>query len=200
MTLSHETSRRDEDSSTSRTHSARRAKMAVAGLVAGLTAVVGIGLMVESPIHASASGAQLPWDDSASDDIFGSDSFDSRDMESSDMMEAGDHHRMMHGDRQWGSGPDGHRRGGPGDAGPMSMARGPRQLIETAASVLGISPADLLDELKSGKSIADVAADKKIPVQDVIDALVEQVTKDVTLRITELVNHHPGDRAPQDQQ
>lgn len=42
-----------------------------------------------------------------------------------------------------------------------------------AAKALGISCADLVKAQRTGKSIADVAADKNVPVQTVLDALVK---------------------------
>jgi uncharacterized protein (DUF433 family) len=64
-------------------------------------------------------------------------------------------------------------------------------LIALAAKTLGMTPAELLTELKSGKSIADVASERDVPVQDVIDALVDEVVANASERITELVNRQP---------
>lgn len=49
-----------------------------------------------------------------------------------------------------------------------------RHGIATAAKTIGIAPKDLLTELKSGKSIADVAAAHHVDRQKVVDALVAQ--------------------------
>jgi hypothetical protein len=60
--------------------------------------------------------------------------------------------------------------GGPG--GPLREARG--EGLDAAAKALGITRAELLTELKAGKSIADVAKEKDVPVQTVIDAMVAE--------------------------
>lgn len=44
--------------------------------------------------------------------------------------------------------------------------------MEAAAEAIGISQNDLREALRSGKSIAEVAADSDVPVQTVIDAVV----------------------------
>lgn len=68
---------------------------------------------------------------------------------------------------------------------------GPREMIAVAAETLGITPAELVAELKAGKSVADVASERDVPIQDVIDALVDDVVRNATERITELVNRKP---------
>lgn len=161
-----------------------------AGIAAGLLAAIGLGLAVQSPISAaqvndSPSGAQLPWDD-----------FDSVDGSPDDMSPGLD---SMHGGGRQDDPdvrPAGHRdghRGGPRDGGARVEKRmgGPRELIALAAETLGITPAELVAELKAGKSVADVASERDVPVQDVIDALVDDVVRNATERITELVNRKP---------
>jgi hypothetical protein len=59
--------------------------------------------------------------------------------------------------------PEGGPGGGPGGAGPG---------LEVAAKALGIDASALRTDLQSGKTIADVAKDKGVDVQTVIDALV----------------------------
>ncbi len=44
--------------------------------------------------------------------------------------------------------------------------------LETVAEVLGMEPAELRDALQEGDTIADVATDNGVDVQDVIDAIV----------------------------
>ena len=46
-------------------------------------------------------------------------------------------------------------------------------------------------------SIADIAMERNIPVQDVIDALVDEVVSTATERMTDLVNRKPGMSDPQ---
>jgi len=70
-----------------------------------------------------------------------------------------------------GHGGPGGRHGGPG--------RGPRHGIAAAATALGMSEADLHTALRSGKSIADVAEEKNVDLQKVIDAMVDEATKKI---------------------
>jgi hypothetical protein len=68
--------------------------------------------------------------------------------------------------------------------------------LQAAAKALGMTPEELRTELKAGKSIADVAAEKKVDVQTVIDAIVAARKADLEAaiaklpeRVTEMVNH-----------
>jgi polyhydroxyalkanoate synthesis regulator phasin len=55
------------------------------------------------------------------------------------------------------------------------MERGGNSLIGVAAEKLDISVRDLLTELQDGKSIADVAKDKGVDPQDIIDTYLAQL-------------------------
>ena len=99
--------------------------------------------------------------------------------------------------------------------------------LDAAATALGITADELRTDLQGGKTIAQVAADKGVDVQTVIDAMVadakshlaaevasgehtqaeaDQKLADLTQRITDSVNngrpargdHGPGDRPPAD--
>jgi hypothetical protein len=64
--------------------------------------------------------------------------------------------------------------------------------LETAANALGMTVDELRTELEGGKTIAQVAGEKGVEVQTVIDALVA----DAKTKITDAVNHgipHPPD-------
>lgn len=166
--------------------SKRTSRRIGAGIAAGLVAAIGLGIAIQSPIDAaqvsdSPSGAQLPWDDS---DSVGGSTDDSTENKSPgrDPMHSGGRHGHLDGHR------DGHRDGGARGGERMG---GPRELIALAAETLGITPAELVTELKAGKSVADVASERDVPVQDVIDALVAEVVSNATERITELVNRKP---------
>jgi hypothetical protein len=50
-----------------------------------------------------------------------------------------------------------------------------REAIKTAADTIGVSPQDLVNELKSGKSIAEVATEHGKDPQAVVDALVAKI-------------------------
>lgn len=96
------------------------------------------------------------------------------------------------------SAPDASR---PGGLGPFEH-RG--EGLAAAAKALGMTEADLKTELAAGKSIADVAAERNVDVQTVIDALVAdaksrlaQIEAALPDRITQLVNRKGwGDHAP----
>jgi hypothetical protein len=63
--------------------------------------------------------------------------------------------------------------GVPGEGhGPRFEMHGGGVNLETAANALGMSPDDLRTELESGKTIAQVAGEKGVDVQTVIDAIV----------------------------
>jgi polyhydroxyalkanoate synthesis regulator phasin len=114
--------------------------------------------------------------------------------------------------------PQGGRGGGMGHGGPG---------LDAAATALGITADELRTEVEGGKTIAQVASDKGVDVQSVIDAMVaqakthldeevasgehtqaeaDQKLADLTQRITDSVNngmpargdHGPGGRPPAD--
>jgi hypothetical protein len=71
--------------------------------------------------------------------------------------------------------------------------------LEVAAEAIGITEDELATELRSGKSIADVAKANDVDVQKVIDALVaeekarlEDAEETLTARVTERVNGTGG--------
>ena len=70
-------------------------------------------------------------------------------------------------------------RGGP--RGPFGTGPG----FEAAAKVLGISTDDLATALRDGKSIADVAKEKGVDVQKVIDALVTEAKAKLAQAVTD---------------
>jgi hypothetical protein len=85
------------------------------------------------------------------------------------MMGGGRWGGMMGGGR-WGGGMmggmmGGGRWGGPGTS-PMS----------TVAEELGLTPAELVTELQAGKSVADVAAEKNVAVDTIVDAVLASRT------------------------
>jgi len=72
--------------------------------------------------------------------------------------------------------PKGPRHGG--------MRKGAKISLEVAATAIGITESDLRSELRSGKSIAQVASAKGVEIQTVVDALVAAATQ----RIDEAVS------------
>lgn len=81
---------------------------------------------------------------------------------------------------QGGRGP-GMDHGGPGMGG-----RGAH--LDAAATALGITTDELKTELEAGKTIADIATEKGIDVQTVINAIVAAETANITERVTDMVN------------
>jgi urease gamma subunit len=59
--------------------------------------------------------------------------------------------------------------------------------LDAAAEALGIERDELVDELRDGKTIADVAEEQGVDVDTVIDAMVDEARD----RITEFVNEGP---------
>ncbi len=69
--------------------------------------------------------------------------------------------------------------------GESRRGRGCGQKHEAAAAALGLTVEELQTELDSGLSIADVAADEGIDIQDVIDAMVAQVEAKLDAKVDE---------------
>src|SRR6059058_6654422 len=82
---------------------------------------------------------------------------------------APDRGAMPHGDRHFGRGP--------------GFAPGAEAAV--VAKAIGISEADLRDQLRSGKTIAEVAKAKGVDVQKVIDALVADVNRRIDQAVTD---------------
>jgi hypothetical protein len=70
-------------------------------------------------------------------------------------------------------------RGGPGGFGRRGHGFGG---LEAAATALGMTTDELRTELRDGKSIADVAGEKNVPVDTVIDALVAEAKEKLAER------------------
>lgn len=187
---SHESSK-DELTQSPRRRSSRRWAV---GIIAGIVAAVGIGLAVQNPIDAAQAseapmGAQLPWDDSTLDNS----SFDDS---KTDQTHGAPGDDVGRGSKKRDGMGRGEHGGKPGDRrGDRSMMDdrpgGLRQLVALAAETLEMTPEELVTELRAGRSIADVAEERGVPVQDVIDALVDDVVEHATARITDLVNRNP---------
>ncbi len=71
------------------------------------------------------------------------------------------------------------------------------EMLDTAATAIGITADELKTEIEAGKTIAEVAVANGATAQDVIDALVADASADLTQRITDLVNGvRPSATAP----
>lgn len=81
---------------------------------------------------------------------------------------------MMGGDR-WGGGMMGGMMGGRWGGGMMGGGRwgGPgTSPMSIVTEKLGLTPAELVTELQAGKSVADVAAEKNVAVDTIVDAVL----------------------------
>jgi hypothetical protein len=75
------------------------------------------------------------------------------------------------------------------DAGDSARPHRPHprlQALQAAAEALGMTPAELRAELEAGKSIADVAEEKGVDKQVVVDAIVADGTERLERAIEEL--------------
>ena len=78
---------------------------------------------------------------------------------------------------------------------PARVVKGGPQL-DAAASALGITADELRTELESGKTIAQVASEKGVDVNTVIDAMVSAAQTDLRTRITDFVNNGRPAKGP----
>ncbi len=194
----------------------KQKKIAIAGISAAMLVGAGTGLALGLPTGAGASGGSTtvtdPTDPTATADTTATtDSVDDDDhagpreflttaladlvtagtitQEQSDAIIAAIQANRPEGGIGGHGGPGGH--GGHGGFGPGMGGRGGfggGLALETAATAIGITADELKTELEAGKSIADVATEKSVDVQTVIDAIVAEQTADITARVTDMVN------------
>ena len=62
------------------------------------------------------------------------------------------------------------------------------EMLDAAATAIGVTADELKTEIQAGKTIAEVAVENGKTAQDVIDALVATASADLTQRITDMVN------------
>lgn len=72
----------------------------------------------------------------------------------------------------------------PGRGGPIRAFRG--DCLEAAAEALGISTDELREQLRDGRTIADVAEERGVAVDDVVEAMVAAGTERLQEAIEEL--------------
>jgi hypothetical protein len=68
--------------------------------------------------------------------------------------------------------------------GGFMLGGGENSLISIAADKLGMTVSELTTELRNGKSIADLASEKGVDTQLIVDAYVEQVTTSLDQAVT----------------
>lgn len=179
--MEQESNRADRPDGNGATATRPRVRWAGALVAAALAASIGVGFAVQASANPGQTsqvpaGSQLPWDDSSERDA----DRPGRDGARRDRLRE----HMSSG------GPEsGRHRAESKMRRPMA---GLREIFAAAAEVIGTTPEQLREEMRSGKSIADIATENGVPVQDVIDALVEEVMANATERIADLVNRKPG--------
>ncbi len=89
----------------------------------------------------------------------------------------GDHMGPMGG---FGGGPMGGRFGG----GRMGGRWGGNLIITTAAEKLGLTQTELLTELRAGKSVAEVAKEKNVALNDIVTAILSPRTERLNQLVT----------------
>ena len=75
------------------------------------------------------------------------------------------------------------RRGGFGHHGPAGF-RG-AGMLESVATVLGMDPATLADQLRAGDTLTDIAAAQGVPIDDVKAAIVNGATERLTAAVSD---------------
>jgi hypothetical protein len=75
-----------------------------------------------------------------------------------------------------------------GPLGRRGRAIGPggivKDMVDVAANTIGVQPSDLANELKNGKSVADVAKDHSVDPQTVVQAIVDAGNAKVDQAVT----------------
>ncbi len=62
---------------------------------------------------------------------------------------------------------------------PLAHRHHPGANLEVAADAIGVDPADLLTALRDGQTVAEVAADHGVAVEDVVNALVADANEHI---------------------
>jgi polyhydroxyalkanoate synthesis regulator phasin len=176
-------------------------KFVSTGLLAGLVAGTGAGLILQQTGLAGASNAPSaavvddasttnPADTSTEDTSTEDGARPDRGERLSEVLQAlvddgtltGDQLAAVISTLEAAGPPEGfdgpHRHGGRGHH------RGLRVGLEAAATELGLTVEELRDELVDGSTIADVAAEQGVDVQAVIDAMVAEASTRLTDRVT----------------
>jgi hypothetical protein len=93
-----------------------------------------------------------------------------------------------------GKGPEG--QGGPGGKGHEGRGGGqggPGGFNETLTTLLGVTAEEIGTQLKAGKSLSEIALEKGISKQTLIDALVKKETERITKQVDEKRQPKPAD-------
>jgi predicted DNA-binding protein YlxM (UPF0122 family) len=89
-----------------------------------------------------------------------------------------------------GKGPEGRDGHGPGGFG------GPGGGLEAASSIIGLTAKEIGDQLKAGKSLSEIAQEKGVSKQQLIDGLVNKETERITKQVDEKRQPKASSTAP----
>ncbi|MCU6798240.1 hypothetical protein OB236_39545 [Paenibacillus sp. WQ 127069] len=89
-----------------------------------------------------------------------------------------------------GKGPEGRDGHGPGGFG------GPGGGLEAASSIIGLTTKEIGDQLKAGKSLSEIALEKGVSKQQLIDGLVKKETERITKQVDEKRQPKASSAAP----
>lgn len=89
-----------------------------------------------------------------------------------------------------GKGPEGRDGHGPGGFG------GPGGGLEAASSIIGLTAKEIGDQLKAGKSLSEIALEKGVSKQQLIDGLVKKETERITKQVDEKRQPKAASTAP----
>jgi hypothetical protein len=172
-------------------------KYVATGLLAGLVAGTGAGLIMEQAGFAGASSpvAIIVEDDTTTDAATTDDGTDTvrpdRSARLTEVLQPLVDDGTITADQLTtvvatleAAGPTGGGPGGPGHGGPGRGRGGPGHGIEAAATALGMTIDELHTALEGGQTIAAVAAEKGVDVQTVIDAMVAEANTHLAERVT----------------
>ncbi|SFL37719.1 hypothetical protein SAMN03159341_105348 [Paenibacillus sp. 1_12] len=79
--------------------------------------------------------------------------------------------------------------GGPGGHGGPGGFGGPGGGLEAASSIIGLTSKEINEQLKAGKSLSEIAQEKGVSKQQLIDGLVKKETERITKQVDE--KHQP---------
>ncbi|MEK3724038.1 hypothetical protein [Paenibacillus sp. FSL H8-0034] len=88
-------------------------------------------------------------------------------------------------------------RGGHGGFGGPGGFAGPGGGLEAASSIIGLTAKEIGDQLKAGKSLSEIAQEKGVSKQQLIDGLVKKETERITKQVDEKRQPKASSTAPE---
>jgi hypothetical protein len=80
-------------------------------------------------------------------------------------------------------GPGGHGHGPRSGLGGFGLAEG-KSVVDAAATALGITSDDLMQQVMNGSTVAKIAESKNVPLNTVVDAAVKEITAKIDAAVT----------------